>query len=136
MPVDVLQSSKGYDRVRLGCPWLMGFALRCQTGGQTARTIRSGDIGHVHVVTQAVFDAQRGSTQWVRSQAHLGESVSFLSGPHLAGRDSASLVFLIVLEDAEHLALRIATAPGSFEDAGFKMFRSFVTAQQQRAAQG
>ncbi len=128
MPVELLQSSKGYDDIRLGCPWLMGFAFHCRSGGRTVRKIRSGDIRDVRAT---LASARNAGGLWREGPE---DEVSFLSGPHLAGRDSDSLVFLITLEDGERLVLRIATAPGTFEDVGAKMFRSFVTAQQQLAA--
>lgn len=132
MTVALLQSSQGYDAIKLAAPWLMGFELRCRKAGRVVRKIRSRDIAHVRVMSAAEFDkSDRRCTPEAQDSG-----VSFLSGPHLAGRDSQDLVYLLELTDGAQLMIRIATAPGSVEDVGAKMFRSFVTAQQQRAQRG
>ncbi|MFV1876819.1 hypothetical protein [Nioella sp.] len=136
MPVDLIKASLEIDAVRLRAPWLTGFAFHCVKGRSRLRVIRAGDIAWVHVMTGPQLDACPDLAKLVRDVPAPGDGVSFLSGPHVAGRDAHELAYLITLSDGEWFAVRISTSPGSMEDVGAKMFRTHVTAQQHRAATG
>ena len=136
MPVRLIKASQQIDAIKLRAPWVMGFAFHCYEGRKRLRVIKAGDIARVHVMATAQLDACPDLAQLARDAAAPGDGVRFLSGPHLAGRDAHNLAYLITLSDGEWLAVMISTNPGSLEDVGAKMFRSHVTAQQQRAATG
>lgn len=136
MTVDLIQASDDIDAVQLRAPWLVGFAFRCRKNGRTIRTIRSGDLLAVHVVTSQRYETLRDPDSWRLQAGAVADSISFLSGPYTAGRGAEALIYLIALTDGGHLALRIATSPGTFEDIAAKLFRSHVTNCQQRALRG
>jgi len=134
MSVDLIKASQPFDAVKLRAPWLMGFAFHCFEGRNRLRVIRAGDIAWVHVMTGPQLDACPDLAKLARGSAAPDNGASFLSGPHVAGRDAHKLAFLIVLSDGEWIVVRVSTSPGSVEDVGAKIFRTHVTAQQQRAA--
>lgn len=90
----------------------------------------------VHVVTSQRYETLRDPDIWRMQAGAVADSVSFLSGPHTAGRGAEALIYLIALTDGGHMALKIATTPGTFEDIAAKLFRSHVTNRQQRALRG